>query len=151
MTNARSPRIGEVYMMTFTGSDSEQSGFRPGLIIQNNTGNLFSPNIIALPFTTSIKKTGQPTHVFVSSSDSGLKKDSMVLCENPECISKCKLGRYVTTLSPEYMEEIAQAFILATSVISFISPDILCILCQRAADLNAAYDVREISGGSYVQ
>lgn len=138
--NSRPPKIGEVYMMTFTGNQSEQCGFRPGLIIQNNTGNKYSPNVIALPFTTSIKKVGQPTHVLVSSGDSGLKKDSMVLCENPECISKCKLGRYVTTLSEEYMAEIAKAFILATSVISFLDHDILCLLCERAVALNSICD-----------
>lgn len=146
MTNqyyVKAPRIGEVYMMNFTGSESEQCGFRPGLIIQNNTGNIYSPNIIALPLTTSLKKTGQPTHVVVSASDSGLKKDSMVLCENPECISKCKLGKYVTTLSSSYMEEIAQAFILATSVISFIDPMALIELFNRASDLNSAYDAAE--------
>ena len=138
--NMKTPRIGEVYMMNFTGSDSEQCGFRPGLIVQNNTGNMYSPNVIALPLTTSLKKVGQPTHVLVSADDSGLKKDSMVLCENPLCISKCKLGKYITTLSSDYMEEIAQAFILATSVIAFIDPAALIELCRRASDLNSAYD-----------
>ena len=61
----RYPRIGDVYMMRFSGSGNEQTGWRPGLVFQNNTGNYFSPNIIALPFTSSIKKSEQPTHVLV--------------------------------------------------------------------------------------
>lgn len=53
----RTPQIGEVYLMKFSGSGSEQVGWRPGLVFQNNVGNSFSPNIIALPLTSSIKKS----------------------------------------------------------------------------------------------
>lgn len=51
------PRIGEVYNMYFNGTGSEQSGWRPGVVFQNNIGNSKSPNIIALPLTSSLKKT----------------------------------------------------------------------------------------------
>ena len=63
--NGKTPQIGEVYLMKFSGSGSEQVGWRPGLVFQNNVGNSHSPNVIALPLTSSIKKTSQPTHVFV--------------------------------------------------------------------------------------
>lgn len=109
----RYPRIGDVYLMRFTGSGNEQTGWRPGLVFQNNTGNIYSPNIIALPFTSSIKKSEQPTHVLVPSSGTGLRKDSMVLCENPERMSKDRLGAYITTLPDEYMEKIAIANLFA--------------------------------------
>lgn len=52
----RVPQIGEVYLMKFGGSGSEQSGWRPGVVFQNNMGNAYSPNIIALPLTSSLKK-----------------------------------------------------------------------------------------------
>lgn len=84
----RVPQIGEVYLMKFGGSGSEQSGWRPGVVFQNNMGNAYSPNIIALPLTSSLKKTNQPTHVIIKAADSGLRRDSMVLCENPERMSK---------------------------------------------------------------
>ena len=32
----RVPQIGEVYYMRFGGTGSEQEGFRPGLVFQNN-------------------------------------------------------------------------------------------------------------------
>lgn len=60
--NGKTPQIGEVYLMKFSGSGSEQVGWRPGLVFQNNVGNSHSPNVIALPLTSSIKKTSQPTH-----------------------------------------------------------------------------------------
>ena len=123
--------------MYFSGSGSEQSGWRPGLVFQNNVGNSYSPNIIALPLTSSLKKLGQPTHVLIPSQGTGLRKDSMVLCENPERMSKDKIGQYITTLSEKYMSKVAAANLLATSAIAFIDPDILLALWQKANSLNA--------------
>lgn len=133
----RVPQIGEVYLMVFCGIDSEQSGVRPGLVFQNNTGNFYSPNIIALPFTSSLKKTEQPTHVLVHAKDSGLLMDSIVLCENPECISKRKLGRFLTTLSETYMKQIAEAYLMATSAIAYLDVDSLLRVWRAALALNA--------------
>lgn len=134
--NNKQPRIGDVYLMKFDGSGNEQKGWRPGLVFQNNCGNQHSPNIIALPLTSSIKKASQPTHVFVPSDGTGLVKDSLVLCENPERMSKERLGSYLTTLPKEYMSQIAVANLLATSAISFVDPEALLSARQRALILN---------------
>lgn len=136
-STGRKLRIGDVYLMNFGGTGCEQHGWRPGIVFQNNVGNAHSPNIIALPLTSSIKKAGQPTHVFISSKDSGLRKDSIVLCENPERMSKDRIGNYLTTLSKEDMARVAAASILASSAISFIDPDVLLSLWQKALSLNA--------------
>ena len=144
MDHYKSPQIGEVYLMKFGGEGSEQAGLRPGLVFQNNTGNLYSPNIIALPITSSLKKSGQPTHVILYAADTGLKRDSMVLCENPERLSKAKIGRYITTLSDKYMRQIAEASLLASSVISYLDMDLLCKIWEKASDLNSN---TESSGG----
>lgn len=133
----RHPQIGDIYLMNFGGSDNEQKGLRPGLVFQNNLGNMHSPNIIALPLTSSIKKSNQPTHVVIRATDTGLAKDSMVLCENPECISKNKLSGYLTTIPDKYMKKVAVANLLASSAISFIDPDALMSVWQRATALNA--------------
>lgn len=130
------PRIGEVYMMNFSGTDNEQKGWRPGLVFQNNTGNAYSPNIIALPLTGSIKKTDQPTHVFVKADGTGLLKDSMVLCENPERMSKRRIGKYITTLSDDVMSEVAIGNLLASSAISFVKLESLQNIWQQASTLN---------------
>lgn len=131
-------KIGEVYLMKFDGTDSEQSGWRPGLIFQNNTGNCYSPNTIALPLTSSIKKLGQPTHVFIPGEQNGLYKDSIVLCENPQRISKNKIGAYITTLSDDIMGLVASASLLATSAIAYISIESLIAIRERAVELNSA-------------
>lgn len=135
--NESHPRIGDIYMMRFEGMGSEQSGYRPGLVFQNNTGNQMSPNIIALPLTSCLKKANQPTHVVINSSDTGLVRDSMVLCENPERMSKERVGKFITTLSPKYMALVAEASLLATSAIAFINPEILMAIWERASALNS--------------
>lgn len=130
-------KIGDIYYMNFSGSGNEQKGWRPGLVFQNNVGNAYSPNIIALPLTSSLKKANQPTHVILPASETGLPKDSMVLCENPERMSKDKIGDYIVTITDEYMGLIAKANLLATSAIAFISPELLITIWEEASVLNS--------------
>lgn len=133
----RKMRIGDVYMARFDGTGSEQSGLRPAVVFQNNKGNAYSPNVIVLPMTTSLKKVDLPTHVVVPARDTGLRFDSMVLCENPECISKDKLGAYITTLPLPYMKKIAAASLVATAAIAFLDMDALQSVWEKASELNA--------------
>ena len=133
--NGRKLRIGDVYRVKFEGIGSEQQGERPALVFQNNVGNAHSPNIIVLPMTSVRKKANQPTHVFVPKSE-GLKLDSMVLCENPQCISKDRVGAYITSLSKESMAKVAEASLLASSAIAFINPEVLLALWEKAVALN---------------
>ena len=132
----RTYRIGEIYNMYFQGKGSVQSGWRPGLVFQNNVGNAKSPNIIALPLTSSLKKMNMPTHVLVNASDTGLKRDSLVLCENPETISKENVGVYITTLSEDYMREIAVASLISMSAISFLDKEVLITTWEKTVALN---------------
>ena len=134
----RIPKIGDIYLMNFGGSGSEQGGLRPGVVFQNNVGNTHSPNIIALPITSSVKKMGQPTHVLLRAADTGLRMDSVVLCENPERMSKERVGRYIGKLSDEYMKKITEANLLATSAIAFLDIESLMKIWRKAAALNAA-------------
>lgn len=136
-SDSRAPAIGEVYIMNFGGTGSEQAGYRPGIVFQNNIGNANSPNIIALPLTSSIKRLGMPTHVLIKASDSGLRYDSVAICENPECMSKDRVGRYITTLPERYMKDIAIANLLASSAISFVDKDSLINAWEQALRLNS--------------
>ncbi len=130
------PVIGDVYLMKFDGTGSEQNGWRPGVVFQNNVGNSHSPNIIALPLTSSIKKVNQPTHVMVYASATGLRKDSMVLCENPEKMSKSKIGKFITRLSDEYMKQIACAHLMAVSAVSFLTQEDLIDVWKKSIQFN---------------
>lgn len=129
-------KIGDVYLVEFEGEGSEQRGVRPAVIFQNNIGNAYSPNVVVLPLTTALKKKDLPTHVELPAKETGLVKNSMVLCENPVCISKDRLGKYLTTIPDKFMEKIAVASLLASAVISFISPELLLATRERAKVLN---------------
>ena len=70
---------GEIYYVNL-GSNlgSEQSGYRPVLIIQNDTGNKYSPTTIVATLTSK-KKKYLPTHVFIKKdSCNGLDLNSTV-------------------------------------------------------------------------
>lgn len=137
----RVPQIGEIYLMRFEGCGSEQTGLRPGLVFQNNTGNTYSPNIIALPITGSIKKVGQPTHVLLKADETGLRMDSVVLCENPERMSKDRIGKYITKLSDLDMRKVTEASLLATSAIAFLDIESLIRIWHLAISLNSSESV----------
>ncbi len=70
---------------------SEQGGVRPVLIVQNERGNRFSPTVICAAMTSKIGKNDLPTHVWIASGDSGLKSDSLVLCEQIRTLEKQRL------------------------------------------------------------
>lgn len=123
-------------MMDFDGEAHIQSGRRPCIVVQNNIGNINSPNVIVVPLTTSLKKQSLPAHVVLREGDASLAKASMALCENPVCVSKERLGFYIGTLSNESMKRVAVATVLSTSIISFLSADELLQTWQTSKRLN---------------
>ena len=70
---------------------SEQGGVRPVLIIQNDTGNKYSPTVIAAAITSQTGKTKLPTHIEISAEEVGLKSNSIVLTEQIRTIDKSRL------------------------------------------------------------
>lgn len=122
--------------MRFDGEGHEQRGVRPGVVFQNNRGSEASPNIIALPMSSSIKKMGLPTHVFVDGDRYGLTCDSVVLCENPQRMSKGRLLRWISRLDEDVMRRIAIASLLATSAISYLTQDELLDTWRKAISFN---------------
>ena len=64
----RKVRRGEIYyadLRPVTGS--EQGGIRPVVILQNDTGNRFSPTTIAAAITSRDEKHQLPTHIWIGS------------------------------------------------------------------------------------
>ena len=80
---------------------SEQGGIRPVLIIQNDTGNKYSPTVIAAAITSQTSKAKLPTHIEISSSENGLKADSVVLTEQIRTIDKSRLKEKIGHISDE--------------------------------------------------
>ena len=78
---------------------SEQGGIRPVLIIQNDTGNKYSPTVIAAAITSQTGKNKLPTHIDIGSENNGLKADSVVLTEQIRTIDKSRLKEKIGHIS----------------------------------------------------
>ena len=71
-------RRGDIYYADLSPVvGSEQGGVRPVLIIQNDTGNRYSPTVIAAAITSQTNKAKLPTHIALSAPDHGLPRDSV--------------------------------------------------------------------------
>lgn len=78
---------------------SEQGGTRPVVILQNDTGNRYSPTLIVAPMTSHTwKKVGFPTHSYVAARE-GLLHPSIVMLEQITTIDKGRLRGYLGRLS----------------------------------------------------
>ena len=80
---------------------SEQGGIRPVLIIQNDTGNKYSPTVIAAAITSQLNKSKLPTHIELDSEEFGLKSNSVVLTEQIRTIDKSRLKEKIGHINDE--------------------------------------------------
>ena len=126
--NRRGIGIGDVYYAEVEWNGSVQGGYRRYVVMQNDIGNKYSPNVVLIPLTTAIKKERMPTHVVIRRKESGLPKDSVALCENPISFPKEELGEFITKLPQNIMKDLAVANSLASSAISFLNLDELLAL-----------------------
>ena len=101
-TDVREVRRGEIYFADLGDCNmgSEQAGFRPVVVIQNNIGNKFSPTVIVACVTSRIYKNNIPTHVRLDKTTYNLNEDSLVLCEQLKTLDKTRLRDRIATLTP---------------------------------------------------
>ena len=101
---------GDMFYADLTcGIGSEQNGYRPVLIIQNNIGNKFSNTVIIAIITSRIKeKTSLPTHCYIKAQQ-GLERDSLVLLEQIRTIDKARLEGHIGALDYEAMRMVNKA------------------------------------------
>ncbi len=108
------PTRGDIYFAELSPVvGSEQGGFRPVLIIQNDIGNKYSPTVIVSAITSKIIKARIPTHVELSAGVSGLDKDSVVLLEQIRTIDKRRLKRKIAKLDEDVMKQIDEALAIS--------------------------------------
>lgn len=108
---------GEIYFANLGDNscnlNSEQEGFRPVLILQNDIGNKYSPTVVVACLTSKIYKNKIPTHVFLRSVDYDLKRDSLVLCEQIKTIDKSRLKHKMTTINDTDQQRVDRAIKLS--------------------------------------
>ena len=72
---------GEIYWVEFDPvKGSEQGGLRPALIVQNDTGNQYSPTTVVVAITRTLPLRPYPFVVILGSGEGGLPEPSAVNC-----------------------------------------------------------------------
>ena len=98
---------------------SEQGGIRPVLIVQNDTGNKYSPTIIAAAITSQINKAKLPTHIEICANDYGLPKDSVILLEQIRTLDRKRLKEKIGHLDDDLMLKVNDALYISFGLASF--------------------------------
>ena len=92
---------------------SEQGGIRPVLVLQNDVGNKYSPTIIAAATTSKLTKAKLPTHIELSSAETPMPRDSVVLLEQLRTIDKSRILQKIGEVPPQIMQQINDALLLS--------------------------------------
>ena len=107
-------RRGEMYYADLSPVvGSEQGGVRPILIVQNDTGNKYSPTIIAAAITSKLNKAKLPTHIEISAVEYGLPRNSIVLLEQIRTLDKKRLKERIGALPVDTMEKVNNALLIS--------------------------------------
>lgn len=108
---------GEIYYAKLFGTlGSEENGYRPVVIVQNDIGNKFANTVIIVPLTRKIDiNNRQPTHVFLKAFGN-IKYNSMILAEQVRTIDKSRLCRKVDILPRDIMQKVDDAMKIAQGI-----------------------------------
>lgn len=117
------------------GIGSEQEGYRPVLIIQNDTGNKHSPTVIVAAVTSKIgAKAKLPTHYFLEAGSGGLEVSSIVLLEQLRTLDKQRLTDYIGTLTRRQLGGINHALAVSIGLIEEMPKNLIMCLCPACAN-----------------
>lgn len=107
---------GEIWYANLSpGVGSEQTGVRPCVIIQNNTGNEYSPTTLIAPCTTG-NKPPIPTHIILEKGEGNMRGKSIVLLEQIRAIDTSRLRTKIGELDENAMQLINQAISISVGL-----------------------------------
>jgi len=119
------------------GIGSEQEGYRPVVIIQNNKGNKHSPTVIVAAISSKVGiKPKLPTHYFIN-AECGLERPSIVLLEQIRTLDKQRLTKYIGRLTKEHIQGMNCALAVSVDLIHVSLQSLNVCLCKPCA---AGYD-----------
>lgn len=106
---------GEIYYADLSPViGSEQSGFRPVLIIQNDRDNETSPTTIVAAITSSKTKSQLPTHVTFTADC--LPYESTVLLEQVRTVDKSRLTERLGKIDKNTMGAVDKAIVVSFGI-----------------------------------
>ena len=130
------------------GIGSEQAGYRPVVIIQNNTGNKHSPTVIVAAISSKAGvKPKLPTHYFIN-AECGLKLPSIVLMEQIRTLDKQRLTKYIGRLSSKHIQGLNHALAVSVGLSKPIPGKLTLCLCGACVDAfrgTGAFALRKIA------
>lgn len=105
---------GDIYLVDLgTNIGSEQGGFRPVLLVQNDIGNHFGPTLIVAPVSSRYwKKSKQPTHTLIEGIQN-LSSPSVVLTEQLLTIDKVRVMKYLGKVPEDQMQNVNKAVMVS--------------------------------------
>lgn len=109
---------GQVYRCNLgVGIGSEECKERPCVILQYNSANRTSPNTLVAPITHTTSTLPIVVPITEKRDSSGkLILDGNVLLGNITCVSKARLGDYITDLSSVEMKAVDKAISLSLDI-----------------------------------
>ena len=109
---------GQVYRCNLgVGIDSEECKERPCVILQYNSANRTSPNTLVAPITHTTSTLPIVVPIAEKKDTSGkLILDENVLLGNITCVSKTRLGDYITDLSAAEIKAVDKAISLSLDI-----------------------------------
>ena len=115
------------------GIGSEQEGYRPVVIIQNNKGNKHSPTVIAAAISSKVGvKPKLPTHYFIK-AEYGLERPSIVLMEQIRTLDKQRLTKYIGRLTKDHIRGMNHALAVSIDLTRTSLQSLNMCLCSACA------------------
>ena len=109
---------GEVWLADLNPTrGSEQAGVRPVLIFQNDTINSFTSTVLAIPFTTNLRRAALPSCVRVSAGEGGLTSDSVALCHQLRVLDSTRLIRCLGSISRPTMVLVDRSVLFTLGIV----------------------------------
>lgn len=132
---SRTYKRGEIYYADLGhGVGSEQEGYRPVVIIQNDVGNRHSPTVIVAAVTTkAFRKRKLPVH-YILNIEPGLQYPSVVMLEQIRTLDKHRLEEYIGKLSPKQMKELNHALAISVGLIDSKPQAMTLCLCHTCVE-----------------
>ena len=113
---------GEIYYADLSQViGSEQGRTRPVMILQNDTGNYYSPTTIVASITGRTDKNDIPTHTRIVCV--GLPRTSIILLEQLRTIDKSRIKKYVRCADERVMHEVDKALAISLGMEELINRD----------------------------
>ena len=116
------------------GIGSEQNGYRPVLIIQNDVGNKHSPTVIVAAISSKVgAKAKLPTHYYIGAI-CGLQLPSVVLLEQLRTVDTKRLDAYIGRLPEQHIRGINHALAISVGLIAPVPQKLTLCLCSVCAE-----------------